>query len=692
MAQSPETATPEANELERYLLNWSALGQMIDEGRSFSGYERNCAFLNVNGKSFATVSASSGLDLMDDARAVATCDWNFDGKLDFWVTNRTAPKVRLLMNESAPAPETSHFVALRLKGGKNINRDAIGARIEIYPDTSRKHYIRTLHAGDGFIAQSSRWLHFGLGSLESIDRVIVRWPGASAEPFTGVTPGGFFELEQGNGTAKSWEPPAFALPAANPATASDSLASTPIRTWLIGRVPFPRADYNAWDGARKPLHSLRGKPLAINLWSTTCNPCLAELQEWKESASRFDEAGVQVLTLTVDGLDPSNADGSAAAEKLATELQLPFLAGNATAKLVEAMEIVHRTFVALKKPLPVPSTFLLDQHGRVAAIYQGRTAADTLLRDVALLEQPVEVQRDQAVPFAGSWASIPYEADPLRVALSYSAAGKPDLAIGYLKDTLEEPEVTLAGVLSEAGLKKFKIDGQAMVGQMHLDAGDPKSAASAYAELLTLAPEATASHRAIGENLLQRNLAEPALAHLNLVLKSTPNDASLLFNIALAETATNQPEAAIKHFKAAVALAPDDLATHFQLGNALLQQKDVEEAIVHYREALRIEPNWPLAAHQLAWLLATQPNDALRNGEEALALAEAVCQRDGGGNPVTLHTWSAALAELGRFPEALQISTRAAQIAEDEPRFAKFLEKINEARALYRKRRPLRSR
>mgnify|MGYP002628042876 CR=1 FL=1 len=691
MAQSPETAAPEANELERYLLNWSALGQMIDEGRSFSGYERNCAFLNVDGKSFATVSASSGLDLMDDGRAVATCDWNFDGKLDFWVTNRTAPKVRLLMNESTPTPETAGFVALRLKGGSSINRDAIGARIEIYPDSGRKHFIRTLHAGDGFLAQSSKWLHFGLGSLESINRVIVRWPGASAEPFTGVTPGGFFELEQGTSTAIAWQPPTFALPATAPATPSEPV-STSIRTWLIGRVPFPRADYTAWDGARKPLHSLRGKALAINLWSTTCNPCLAELSEWKNSASRFDEAGVQVLALAVDGLDQANVSGAADAEKLATKLQLPFLAGNATSRLVEAMEIIHRTFAALKQPLPVPSTFLLDSQGRVAAIYQGRTSADTLIKDVALLVQPIEIQREQAVPFAGRWASLPYESNPVRVALTYSAAGKPEVAISYLKDSLEEPEVSLSGVLSEAGIKQFKIDGQAMVGQMHLDAGDPKSAASAYATLLKLAPEATASHRAIGENLLQRNLAEPALAHLNLVLNSTPNDASLLFNIALAEMATKQPDAAIKHFNEAVAIAPDDLATRFQLGNALLQQEDVAGAIVHYREALRIEPNWPLAAHQLAWLLATQPNGELRNGEEALALAEAVCQGDGGGNPVTLHTWSAALAELGRFPEALQISTRAAQIAGDEPRYAKFLEKINEARALYRKRRPLRSR
>ena len=31
-------------------------------------------------------------------------------------------------------------------------------------------------AGDGYLAQSTKWLHFGLGALDRIDRVVVTWP------------------------------------------------------------------------------------------------------------------------------------------------------------------------------------------------------------------------------------------------------------------------------------------------------------------------------------------------------------------------------------------------------------------------------------------------------------------------------------------------------------------------------------
>ena len=689
MAQSPETATPAANDLERYLLNWAALGQMIDEGRSFSGYERNCAFLNVNGTGFATVSASSGLDLLDDGRALASCDWNFDGKLDFWVANRTAPKVRLLMNESKPADGSAGFVALRLRGSGS-NRDAIGARVEIYPGKGNKKYLRTVRAGEGFLAQSSKWLHFGLGALQSIDRVIVRWPGADAEPFTGVTPGGFFELNQGTGNAKSWQPPDFSLPAAPGPVREPTTAS--YRTWIIGRVPLPKAGYTSWKDERETLQSLRGKPVAVNLWSSTCLPCMEELQEWSKARGNLEGSGLQVLALNVDGLGPDAKEPTGAARKTIEKLQLPFLSGVATAELIEAMEIVHRTFASLKKPLPVPTTFLLDGRGRVAAIYKGRTSVDTLLADVALLEKPVEHQRAEAVPFAGRWASRPFESDPMRVALTYSTAGKADMAVAYLADILEEPEEHLAGTATKETVQRFKIDGQVMLGELYLEEGDAARAAEAYGRLLKLSPDDAARHRAIGEALLQRNLAQPALDHLRAALKTTPDDANLLFNLALAEMGTRQSDSAIRHFREALSIQPDDLATHFQLANALLARKDTATAIIHYREALRIEPNWPFAAHQLAWILATHPEPSLRNGDEALALAEAVCQRDGGGNPVTLHTWSAALAELGRYGEALQISARAAQIAESEPRYADFLQTVNDARALLRKKRPIRSR
>ncbi|MCP4888112.1 MAG: hypothetical protein GY904_16060, partial [Planctomycetaceae bacterium] len=71
------------------------LGRMIVEGRSFSGNERNCVFLNTGEAAaakgrFANVSAVSGLDFPDDARAVALVDWDHDGDEDLWISNRNA--------------------------------------------------------------------------------------------------------------------------------------------------------------------------------------------------------------------------------------------------------------------------------------------------------------------------------------------------------------------------------------------------------------------------------------------------------------------------------------------------------------------------------------------------------------------------------------------------------------------------
>ena len=87
------TATP------GYTRNFRDLNDKISRGKSFSGYERNVLFLNRKGNGFAEVGGLLGADFEDDARAVAVVDWDRDGDLDLWVTNRTAPRVRLLRNK-----------------------------------------------------------------------------------------------------------------------------------------------------------------------------------------------------------------------------------------------------------------------------------------------------------------------------------------------------------------------------------------------------------------------------------------------------------------------------------------------------------------------------------------------------------------------------------------------------------------
>jgi Flp pilus assembly protein TadD len=70
--------------------------------------------------------------------------------------------------------------------------------------------------------------------------------------------------------------------------------------------------------------------------------------------------------------------------------------------------------------------------------------------------------------------------------------------------------------------------------------------------------------------------------------------------------------------------------------------------------------------NNLAWLLATCPQAALRNGGKAVELAQRANQITGGGNAVILCTLAAACAEAGRFPEAAATAQRALQLARSQ--------------------------
>ena len=50
------------------------------------------------------------------------------------------------------------------------------------------------------------------------------------------------------------------------------------------------------------------------------------------------------------------------------------------------LDLFQRAMLDRWRPMPVPTSFLLDQHGRVAVIYKGHIKLERLLNDVALLD------------------------------------------------------------------------------------------------------------------------------------------------------------------------------------------------------------------------------------------------------------------------------------------------------------------
>ena len=127
--------------------------------------------------------------------------------------------------------------------------------------------IKTLRAGEGFLSQSGKWLHFGLGSNSSIDRVVVRWPGSNNhETFTGIAVDGRYRIVQGEGLAVAEKQRSeLRLAVAEAKRAKSTEVS---RTVLTQRLPVKNLTYDDFDGRTHKLVPLDSSPWLI----TTIKP------------------------------------------------------------------------------------------------------------------------------------------------------------------------------------------------------------------------------------------------------------------------------------------------------------------------------------------------------------------------------------------------------------------------------------
>ena len=99
------------------------------------------------------------------------------------------------------------------------------------------------------------------------------------------------------------------------------------------------------------------------------------------------------------------------------------------------------------------------------------------------------------------------------------------------------------------------------------------------------------------------------------------------------------------------------------LANTLDSQGKYAEAIRFYQAALKAQPNLEGALNNLAWLLASCPDAAFRNGPEAVRLATRACELTDYGKPLLIGTLAAAQAEAGDFQAAIVTAERAAALA-----------------------------
>jgi Na+-translocating ferredoxin:NAD+ oxidoreductase RnfD subunit len=159
----------------RYVNKWGDI-----RGFCIYGKERNRVYLNSIGSTqFVDVAEHVGVTDLTNSRGVAMADLNNDGKLDFVIThmfkepsfytNKMSSKANYLMLDIESKHET-------------CNREAIGSIITITYNGQKQ--MREKVVVNGFNAQSSKKIHFGLGDYQGDVKVEINWCGSDRKQYT----------------------------------------------------------------------------------------------------------------------------------------------------------------------------------------------------------------------------------------------------------------------------------------------------------------------------------------------------------------------------------------------------------------------------------------------------------------------------------------------------------------------------
>jgi tetratricopeptide (TPR) repeat protein len=227
------------------------------------------------------------------------------------------------------------------------------------------------------------------------------------------------------------------------------------------------------------------------------------------------------------------------------------------------------------------------------------------------------------------------------------------------------------------------------LGNALLEKGRLADAVTAYEKATEITPRNVQFQSSLGVALAKIGNRGDALSHLEAALDLQPNDWERHRLLGIAYAMDGRPRQAAKQFELALEIRRDDPGIEKDLAKALWQDGRVREAIVHYNNALKADPPLVDALKELALLLATTPDNALRDGKRASELAFRAWQLSNERDPVAGAALAAAYAERGDFANASKTAQRAMDLAASQGQTS-LVETIRSNAKLYRENKPLR--
>lgn len=203
-------------------------------------------------------------------------------------------------------------------------------------------------------------------------------------------------------------------------------------------------------------------------------------------------------------------------------------------------------------------------------------------------------------------------------------------------------------------------------GVAHAAMGRFERAAADFSAAIERDPKNVAAYNDRGNARRKLGKLDEALADFNEVIRRGVRHPAVHTNRGLTRHDQGQFDEALADYNAAIAIDAK-FAPVWEAGGITREAKgDVAKAISNYQKAIELDGSFVRARNNLAWILATSPNEEVRNGKQAVQHATKVCELTGFQDAVYLDTLAAALAESGQYEQAVKRANEAIENATDE--------------------------
>jgi len=246
-----------------------------------------------------------------------------------------------------------------------------------------------------------------------------------------------------------------------------------------------------------------------------------------------------------------------------------------------------------------------------------------------------------------------------------------DKALSDLDIALQKQPESLAAFLLRSQIRELS--------------GDTSGAMSDVDAALQIEPgNVTALSRRV-QVLAAAGKMDEAIDQLRSMSQGQPDNIELLILLGELYVRDKQLSRGIKMFDAVLATDEKNAQALRDRGDALLSLGRQQEAIVDFEAALKSDPDNYGVLNNLAWVLATSPEDKLRDGKRAIKLATKACELTDYKLPHILSTLAASYAETGDFETAKKWSSKAVDIGDQQ-----YDQQLSEELKSYQGRKPWR--